>query len=375
MKNLKNQILFLVLIMILFTACTGENEKKVSLDTKIGQMIMIGFRGTEIDSNSKIAKDIKKYNPGGIILFDYDVPSKSRPRNIISKSQLASLVDKVQELSDIPAFISIDQEGGKVSRLKERYGFPSSESAEHIGLINNVDTSVYWSSRTATTLQSVNINMNFAPVVDVNINPDCPVIGKLERSFSANPEIVSAQAKIVIDEHRKKDIICALKHFPGHGSAHSDSHAGFTDVSETWQESELIPYKELIASGDCDMIMTAHVFNSNLDSLYPATLSKNVVSTLLRDSLGFAGLIISDDMNMGAIANNYSMSFAIERAINAGIDIILFSNNSNTYDPEMPDEIFTIIKKLVTSGKISEERIDESYERIMKMKKKYHITE
>lgn len=361
-----------MLIVINFTGCKGKKHN-ISIDKKIAQMIMIGFNGTELSSESEIGKDIEKYNFGGVILFDYDVPSKSHPRNITSRFQLLNLINSIQELSDIPAFIAIDQEGGKVSRLKTSYGFPSSESAEHIGRINNTDTSIFWAERTAKLLESLGINMNFAPVVDVNINPECPVIGKLGRSFSSNPDIVTSEAKIVIDEHRKKNIICALKHFPGHGSAHSDSHAGFTDVSDSWQEVELIPYKHLISAGDCDMIMTAHVFNEQLDSLYPATLSEKVVKGLLRDSLGFEGFIISDDMNMGAIADNYSMSFAIEYAINAGIDILLFSNNSNTYDPKMPEKIFNIVKELLVSGKISEKRINESYSRIIKMKKKYGI--
>ncbi len=366
-------LLVSLFILVAFVFCTNRQSEEISIDDKIGQMIMIGFPGTEIHSSSKVIRDIKLFHVGGVILFDYDVPSKSRPRNIESPEQLKLLIENLQNSSATPLFIAVDQEGGRVSRLKTRYGFPSSVSAEHIGIINKSDTSHFWASRTADMLRTANFNMNFAPVVDVNTNPDCPVIGKIERSFSVNPAIVSHEAKIVIDEHKKKKIICALKHFPGHGSATGDSHIGFTDVSETWQPLELNPYKILINNNDCDMIMTAHVFNSQLDGKYPATLSKKTVSNLLRDSLGYSGVVISDDMNMGAIADNYSIEFAIEYAVNAGIDIIMFCNNSTTYDPDMPEKVFTIFKELVESGKISEDRINESYNRIIELKKKYGI--
>ena len=366
-------LLVSLLLLVTFMFCTNSKSEEIGLDEKIGQMIMIGFQGTEIHSSSYILRDILLYNIGGIILFDYDVPSKSRPRNIESPDQLKLLIDNLQNASKVPLFISVDQEGGMVSRLKTRYGFPSSISAEHIGIVNNNDTSHFWASRTASMLSKMHFNMNFAPVVDVNTNPDCPVIGKIERSFSGNPDIVSHEAKIVIDEHRKKSIICALKHFPGHGSAKEDSHIGFTNVSETWQPLELNPYKTLIYNSDCDMIMTAHVFNSQLDAEFPATLSTKTVSNLLRDSLGYLGVVISDDMNMGAIADNFSMEFTIEHAVNAGIDIIMFCNNSTVYDSDMPKKVFAIFKELVESGKISEDRINESYNRIIELKKKYGI--
>jgi beta-N-acetylhexosaminidase len=217
-------------------------------------------------------------------------------------------------------------------------------------------------------MKAVGFNVNFAPSVDVNVNPASPVIGAIGRSFSGDTSIVTRHARIIIDEQSKNKIISVLKHFPGHGSAGADSHLGFVDVSQTWQSYELAPYRALIQSGKVEMIMTAHIFNSQWDAQYPATLSRYVITEMLRNQLGFKGVVISDDMNMKAISEYYSFEKAIEMAVNAGVDILLIANNIN-YDQQAASKTLNVLKQLVQEGKISPERIEESYKRIMALKK------
>ena len=351
-----------------------EEQKQVetpSLDHKIGQMLMIGFRGLELSDSNHIKKDIADLQIGGVVLYNYDLRSGGKiPRNIASPTQLKQLNADLQALSETPLLISIDQEGGKVSRLKAEYGFSQpAVSAQYLGKIDNLDSTTYWANHTAQVLKELGINFNYAPVVDLNVNPKSPAIGKIERSYSADPDKVTKHAGNVIEVFRENGIISSIKHFPGHGSAMNDSHKGITDVTKTWSAIELNPYKQLIQQKKCDVIMTAHVFNAQLDSLYPATLSKKVMTDLLRKQLQWDGVIISDDMHMGAISKHYGLEIALEKAINAGVDIVMFSNNSpDFYDAEATSKAVRLIKKLIKEGKISEERIDEAYERIVRLK-------
>src|SRR5690625_1773281 len=169
--------------------------------------------------------------------------------------------------------------------------------------------------------------------------------------------------------HQESKIACTIKHFPGHGSSLTDTHLGFTDVTETWQESELEPFKELIESEDCWSVMTAHIFNANFDPDYPATLSNRIISGMLRDQLGFEGVVFSDDMEMAAISSRYGMEQALLLGIGAGVDVFTFANNV-IYQPDIGERAIAAIIDFVKSGKISEERIEESYQRILSLKKK-----
>jgi beta-N-acetylhexosaminidase len=213
----------------------------------------------------------------------------------------------------------------------------------------------------------VRTNTNFAPVVDVNTNPENPVIGKLERSYSSDPEKVAEHAGYTIDEYSKEGILTVLKHFPGHGSSTTDSHRGFTDVTNTWDPKELIPYKKLFAEKDIRAVMTAHIFNANIDSVWPATLSEKTINGLLRDSLGFEGVVFSDDMQMDAIREEFGLETAIQQAINAGVDVLIFGNNLH-YEPDIADRAIGIIQQLVREGKIEKETIEKSLARIDSLK-------
>jgi len=347
----------------------NSNSDPVPMDVKIGQMLTIGFRGIAITDTNHIARDIKKYHIGGVVLFDYDVPRGEAKRNIRSPEQLKSLITQLQERAERPLFVTIDQEGGKVNRLKPTYGFPETVSAQYLGQLNNPDSTRHYARQIAQSLSRMGINMDLAPVVDVNTNPKNPVIGSLDRSFSSDPEVVSEQAALFIKALHQYDILSVIKHFPGHGSSKSDSHLGLVDVTDSWSERELIPYKQLIDSNLVDAIMTAHIFNARLDSTYPATLSKSTISGLLREKLGFEGVVVSDDMMMGAIRKEYGLKTAIYQAIDAGVDILVFGNNS-IYDPEIVPKAHRIIRELLQEEKITREQINRSYERIIALKQK-----
>lgn len=340
-----------------------------SLDTQIGQMLVIGFRGLAADNESPIIQDIRKRNIGGVILFDYDVPSKSPVRNISSPKQVKALISALQKASSIPLFIAIDQEGGRVNRLKEKFGFPPSVSEQCLGSIDNFSTTERFAKITAKTLANLGINLNLAPVVDLNINSDNPVIGKLERSFSYDPDVVAKHSFIVIDALHDFGVLSAIKHFPGHGSSLNDSHKGFVDVTNSWSPNELKPFEVIIKSGKCNMIMTAHIFNGKIDPEWPATLSSRTVKGILRKDLKYRGVVISDDMQMKAIRSFYGLETAIKMAISSGVDILLFANNS-VFEEDIATRALGIIKKLLSRGEISPERINESYKKIMKLKEK-----
>ena len=341
-----SRVLAAVLLIALLCVPAHAAKKPDSLSVKIGQMLMIGFRGFSVAEAPQIAADICVRHIGGVVLFDYDVPSHTPSRNISSPEQLACLTQELQKITTIPLLIAIDQEGGKVNRLKPTRGFPPSFSAAHLGELNNADSTCAAALQCAQTLKAMHINLNLAPVADLNVNPENPVIGKFGRSFSADPAVVISNITLTCKAYRERGIIPTLKHFPGHGSSTTDTHLDFTDITDSWSEKELEPYRALITAGYHDPIMTAHVFNGKLDPLYPATLSKAMLDGLLRGKLGFKGVIVSDDMQMKAIADRYGLETAIQLAIDAGVDILIFGNNTS-YDPEIASKATTIIRSLL----------------------------
>lgn len=364
----------LLLSEISCSQAQSDSNDEIPLDVKIGQMLKIGFRGTEIADTNHIVRDIEKYHLGGVVLFDYDVPRDTAYRNVKSPEQLKKLVDDLKRLAEIPLLVSIDQEGGRVARLKPKYGFPETVSAQYLGELDNPDSTRYYARKTAQTLSELGINVNLAPVVDVNVNPNNPIIGGIERSFSADPQKVAEHAAIYIKALHEENILMVLKHFPGHGSSEEDSHLGVVDVTDTWSKQELLPYRKLIESGVADAVMTAHIFNTTIDSDYPATLSKPTINDILRNDLNFDGVVISDDLMMGAIRKEYGLKTAIKQAILAGVDILSFGNNS-IYDADIVPKAHEIIHELIDEREISTERIDSSYQRIMEFKERFDKNE
>jgi beta-N-acetylhexosaminidase len=345
-----------------------EATPGVGLDLEIGQMLMVGFRGLEVSDDHPIIEDIRDRQLGGVVLFDYDVPSGSPVRNVESPSQVKALVDALQSFSATPLLVAIDHEGGIVTRLKESHGFPPTVSQQYLGEINDLTFTHEQARAMATTLAELGINLNLAPVVDLNTNPDNPVIAAYERSFSADPEIVTNHALEFISAHHEQGVLCTLKHFPGHGSSTRDSHRGLVDVTDTWSRIELEPYENIIKAGEADAIMTAHVFNASLDSERPATLSKAIVTGILREALNYDGVVVSDDMQMGAISLHYGLEAAIQDTIEAGVDIIAIANNS-VYVEDIAARAIALIKQMVQDGSISEARIKESLQRIQRLKR------
>lgn len=354
-----------VVILVIGIGKIKTYIEQVDMNNRIGDMIIVGFRGTKIDKKSPIVKSLNDLNLGGVILFDYDVPSATSSRNIVNPDQTKTLVNDLKKFAPKDIFVAVDSEGGYVNRLKSKYGFVPIPSAQEIGLKNDPEYTREIYNVLAQQLVALGFNLNFAPVVDVNVNPDNPVIGYLERSFSADPEIVSVHAKIAMKEFNDLGIFTALKHFPGHGSSNADSHLGLVDITNTYQkEKELLPYKLIISGEQPAMVMTAHIIDRAVDPEFPATLSPIFLQDWLRNDLGYKGVIVSDDMQMGAIVDNYGFDEAIIRAINAGVDLLIFSNNNRDYDDMIAYKAVAVIKKAIADGVITKDRIIESSNRI-----------
>jgi beta-N-acetylhexosaminidase len=354
---------FLVGAIMLWSMVHGPwSMGQDSLELKIGQMLLIGIPQAKVDE--KVLEEVRKGKVGSIILFEKNIPAKN------SYAELKKITWTYQHASTIPLFIAIDQEGGRVNRLKEKYALPRSVSAGKLGKYS-LDSVRFYGETTAATLAGLGFNVNFAPVVDLATNPNNPIIAKVERSFSANPDSVALFSREFIKAHQKLGVITVLKHFPGHGSSKDDTHLGLADVTNTWNELELRPYRSLIDSAFVDGIMTAHIVNKKLDAEgLPGTLSKKMIGSLLREKLHYTGVVFSDDMQMHAITKHYGLEEAIKLAINAGVDILTFSNNIQNSQERTVDKVHQIIRKLVESGAISKERIDQSFKRIMELKKK-----
>lgn len=332
-------------------------------------MLMVGFRGLEVGKGDPILDEIRTRGLGGVVLFDYDVPTGQAVRNIASPEQVQALTAALQAAAATPLWIAVDHEGGLVTRLKEEYGFPATRSHSALGAAGDVEATYTQAVQMGETLASCGINLNLAPVVDLCANLDNPIIARYERCFAAAAAAVAEHASAFVRGHHTHGIRCTLKHFPGHGSSTADSHLGLVDVSETWAETELEPYTALIQAGLADAIMTAHVFNTRLDPDYPATLSAAVIDGLLRGRLGYEGVVISDDMQMGAITRHYGFNAAIRRALEAGVDILAFANQM-VYQPDVTTRAAAEITRLVKEGTVPAARIEASYRRIMALKEK-----
>ncbi|MFA6174515.1 MAG: glycoside hydrolase family 3 N-terminal domain-containing protein [Kiritimatiellales bacterium] len=337
---------------------------ETSPEQKIGGLLMVGFRGMSVDQNSPVVRDILEYNLGGVILFDADLQLKTNERNIRSPEQLARLTGILQSYAKGSLLIAIDQEGGLVNRLKPAYGFPPTLSQQQLGARNDSEFTYRQTALLAAALKASGINLNLAPDVDLAVNPENFIVKK-ERTFSADPEKTVCHAAEFIRAHHDQGVLCTLKHFPGHGSSAADSHKDMTDVTETWQAKELEPYRQLCKK--TDVVMTAHIFQRNLDPELPATLSKRIITGLLRNEIEYDGVVITDDLGMKAIADHYGFETALEYSLNAGADILLIANNE-TCDPDMVPKTVQIIAGLVRSGRVPEARIDEACRRIAQLK-------
>ena len=350
-----------LLIVFLATVCSfAQTYSKNEVEKMIAKMVILGFNGTSIDKNSQIYKDVE-FGLGGVILFDKDPNDKTKVKNIESKAQLKKLNQQLQNISNRKLLISVDQEGGVVQRLKSDMGFVNILKASEIAL-KDEDFAKQTYQNLAKDLSSVGINLDFAPVVDLAINKDNKVVVTRGRSFGEDSKVVTKYASIFVDELQKEGVLSTLKHFPGHGSSLADSHLGFVDISNTWSKKELEPYKYFIKNNKVDIIMTAHVFNENLDKKYPATLSYNVNTKLLREDLGYKGVLITDDLQMSAISKHYDLKETLTLAINSGVNFLLFANQ--LAKPVSLDEIVKTVYAQILNKQIPLQKIVDSNKKI-----------
>jgi len=352
----------------------SEHPLPSTLRAKIGQLLLVGFKGRTADDTATALRDVREHGVGGVILFDIDMTGtidSGQPgsRNVRSPEQVRALVAHLQAAAGVPLLVAIDQEGGRVNRLKPAYGFPESISHEELGTRDDVAFTREQSAATARTLASLGLNWNLAPVVDLDAHPDNPIIKGKRRAFAADPAKVARHAAAFVAGHRAHGVLTCLKHFPGHGSAQGDTHQGFVDVTHTWHERELEPFAQLIAAGQCDAVMSAHVFHARLDPTLPSTLSRAVITGLLRERLGFQGVVTSDDLEMKAITSRYGLEQAVPAALNAGVDVLCFGNNL-AYDPDIAPKVIALVERAVQDGTVPAARIDEACARVLALKRR-----
>jgi len=352
--------------IFLMALSLGYLNADVQLDKQIAGITMLGFYGTDISQNTQLQNELK-FGLGGVILFDRNPLDKNKPKNIVDKEQLKTLNAQLQSYSNNSLLIGIDQEGGKIERLKSKMGFIHTPSAKELGDKDDINATKQAYDAMAKELHETGFTLDFAPVVDLNANPNNTVIVGNERAYGTTPQKVTKHAQIFVNSLKEQGIVSVLKHFPGHGSSLGDSHKGFVNSSTTWHENELEPFVKI----DTPMIMSAHIYLEQLDDKYPATLSKKILTDKLRGEMGYKGAVISDDMQMGAIDDNFSREKSIELALNAGIDMLLYANQNG--EQVSLKDIIGIVNKLITEGKVKKERIEVAYERIEALKKEHHL--
>ncbi len=331
-----------------------------TLRRKAGRLLMVGFRGFTIGPEDPITKALEA-GLGGVILFDRDAAGGTR--NIESPEQLAALTAALRAAAPGNLIIAIDQEGGRVARLTPAHGFPETRSQAEIGATDDPGVAFEAGRAMGATMAAAGLDLDLAPVVDVNVNPTNPAVGALGRSFSDDPSVVAAMAEAEIHGLHEFGIRAAIKHFPGLGSASANTDVADVDVTRTWSEAELEPFETLISLGLADAVMTGHMVNDTIDPGVPASLSAATVDGLLRGRLGWSGAVITDDLGAEAIALHHTPPEAVALAIEAGNDLLLFANQT-AYVPDLAARLVDAIVELVASGRISEARIDESIERI-----------
>lgn len=381
--------LFSVLLsmVLFFTGCgvSGENSKSdnveskkstvdekvekivnnMTLEEKVGQIFMVAPEAVDKDGGSttvfteNIEKEVEKYNLGGYILF---------APNIVDTTQTQELIKGFKKCSKIQPFIGVDEEGGRVARIGKNsaMGVEKIEPMAQIGKSQNYERANEVGTIIGKYIKNLGFNLDFAPDTDVLTDPNNTEIG--DRSFGNDPDVVGKMATEVVKGLQSENVSAVLKHFPGHGGSIGNSHQGFSLSNRTEEElksCEIVPFKTAIENG-ADCVMVAHMSLPNVTGdNTPATLSKKVVTDMLKTELNFKGVVFSDSMSMGAITENYGTGDACVKAIEAGIDMVLMPNNL--------DEAYNAVLQAVKNGKISQERLDDAVSRIIKAKIKRGI--
>ncbi len=347
---------------------TGVRPVDPVLSSQLGQLLLVGFRGTEVAGNQELYHLLCDLRVGGVILYERDAATGGA-RNISSPEQVRRLTIDLRALSESCAgrvpLIAADNEGGAVMRLNARAGYPPTLAHEELGDLDDVALTELEARRIGTMLREAGIDWNLAPVVDVGLNPFNTVVVQAGRTFSQRAERVTAHARAYLRGMNAAGILTALKHFPGHGSSFEDSHRDFVDVTTTADlEAELLPYRTLIGEGVVDAVMTAHVFNRNLDPDYPATLSRRTIAGGLREGLGFEGLVVSDDLLMEGIVSRYGIEEAAVLALRAGVDLLLLSHNTLAQHPSATDQVIAAIRQALADGRLTPETVELALTRV-----------
>lgn len=359
--------------------------QNLNLKEKIGQLMAVGVNGTlPADPGiEKLKAQAREGSIGGVILYRY---------NIVDPEQTGTLIQDIQESSvKQPLFVMLDQEGGKVQRLNSAKGFSDTHSARYVADNMDAGGALQHYDTLGKMLSDTGFNFNFAPCVDLDGEPQCPAIGKLERSYSEDPEKVVQYAEAMIEGLGKNRVASCIKHFPGHGRVGEDSHVGLVDITRTWSEEELLPFRRIIEDGAADSVMTAHLMHLGVDPENPVTFSKIWIDKL-RKEMGFDGVVVTDDLHMGAMIKNYPLKTVVINSLKAGADLLIFSNNPLAAkatgirhdettgvvtsedgswivpDPDLPEKFAQIVQEALDNGELDIDLIDNAVRRISGLK-------
>lgn len=364
-NNRRTWLYSLALIITVFIgACNADTSKKKTLtftDKQLGQMLVIGFRGTEVHSDSSIVQDIKQRNIGGVILYDFDYATKKWSRNIKDPDQLLKLNSALVGYSINPPIIAVGNDGSVHSPLYNMY--PN---------LSNIFSDTHFSDTIKVRVYARNFAQEFMVVgLNTNLHPRLDLKTSSENAqslglISSDPKKVTALSNIILDEYDTEKLLSVPKYFPGYSVSYHPTDS-IDNTTDSWSKDFLIPYQDLLSKRTISAIQTSHSINEHLDPTWPGTFSPNTINGLLRDSLGFKGVVFSDDLQKPIITSHYNLETSIERSINAGVDILVFGNN-HQYDKNISAKAIAIIQKLLKEEKIQPETIETALARIAKLK-------
>ena len=359
--------LFLLVIAVgLATTGSAESDAEpASMDEVYGQLLIVGFSGTTPDDPGvrQASEDLRRGLVGGLIVFE---------RNVVDEAQLAALLSHLRRVpSAQPPFLAVDQEGGAVQRLSRLDSLRGAPSARWIAANASPSQAQALYGRMARRMAALGFNLNLAPVVDLDFGWRSPVIGRLQRSYGSDPDVVARYAGAFVEAHRAHGILTALKHWPGHGSSLADPHFAVADVTDTWRETERTPFAALLKAGKADMIMTGHMHHRGWGEGdgRPASLSPAAVQLALRQKLGFEGVVVTDDLQMESALAGRSLGEAIVLALAAGNDLVLIANMLQ-YQPDAARYGIDAIKQAVADGRLDRGDLIASYRRVIALKQR-----
>jgi beta-N-acetylhexosaminidase len=336
------------------------------IEPALGELLLVGFNGTDGADNAELERLVCDVRAGGLLLFG---------RNVVDDAQVRRLTTWMRERAAAcgagTPLVAMDAEGGRVMRLAPRAGYVVTPSAQEMAESNDLALTELEARRIGRMLREAGVTWDLAPVVDVGYNPANTVIVGYGRSYGANPLVVTAHARAFIRGLHAEGVLSALKHFPGHGSSFGDSHEGFVDVTATAdRDVELVPYRVLLAERAADAVMTAHVYNRHLDRRYPATLSSATITGLLRRELGWQGPVVSDDLRMGAIEQNFGLGEAVVLALEAGVDILLIAEDRLPDGRSAAAVARAAIRTALAEGRLGPNRVLEALARVAALKRR-----